>query len=242
MAVNIPRAPRGIQPVLWHLIYAYSHQLRLDPYAVAAVSIAEGGGRFGAVGDNGSSYGPFQLHRGGALPRTEGARWANSPAGVKYAMTRMAVSGAAGLRGLAAIRSIVTRFERPAVPGPEVQRSLGTYQGWNGSGGSLPAPQGGPVVNWQALQRQQSRSLARTLLQSQNAFKSQLAAQNQSQLVAQVAAQAKARVGAAQTAQQALSAGGSANGSIDTQTLLGVQGKSRLDDLRLAALRRAGIT
>jgi hypothetical protein len=72
-------------------------------------------------------------------------------------------------------------------------------------------------------------------------FKSQLAAQNQSQLVAQVAAQAKARVGAAQSAQQALSVGGSANGSTDTQTLLGVQGKSRLDELRAAALRRAGI-
>jgi hypothetical protein len=226
---------------LWHLIYAYSHQLRLDPYAVAAVSIAEGGGRFGAVGDGGTSYGPFQLHRGGALPANEDAAWANSPAGVKYAMTRMAVSGAAGLRGLAAIRSIVTRFERPAAPGPEVQRSLGTYQGWSGSGGSLPAPVGGPVVNFAALQREQSQSLAKALLQSQNAFKSQLAASNQSQLVAQLQAQAQARVQGARSAQQTLSAGLPLNGSGDSQTVLASQGKSRLDLLRAAALRRAGI-
>jgi hypothetical protein len=226
---------------LWHLIYAYSHQLRLDPYAVAAVSIAEGGGRFGAVGDGGTSYGPFQLHRGGALPANEDAAWANSPAGVKYAMTRMAVSGAAGLRGLAAIRSIVTRFERPAAPGPEVNRSLGTYQGWSGSGGSLPGPVGAPVINFGALQRAQSQRFAKALLQNQVAFKQGLAEQAQSRLVAGLQAQAQARIGGARAAQQNLSANGSGSGLPDSQTVLGAEGKSRLDTLRLAALRRAGI-
>ena len=239
----IPNAPRGVQPALWHLIYAYSHQLRLDPYAVAAVSIAEGGGRFGAVGDQGTSFGPFQLHVGGALPAGMGPGFANSPAGVRYAMQHMAASGAAGLHGLAAIRAIVTRFERPAAPGPEVQRSLATYGGWNGSGGSLPAVSGGFGPNqFKALQQQQSRLLSQALLRNTKAFQSQLAAQNQSQLAQQVQAQAVARVNAARGAQQNLSAGGLGSGSVDTQAVLGLEGKNRIDALRAAALRRAGIT
>jgi hypothetical protein len=218
--------------VLWHLIYAYSHQLHLDPYAVAAVSIAEGGGRFGAVGDGGTSYGPFQLHRGGELPRTEDAAWANSPAGVKYAMTRMAVSGAAGLRGLAAIRSIVTRFERPAAPGPEVRGSLATYQGWNGSGGPLAdtgnasyQSTGGGLgfspKQLAAFQRSQSQALAKALAASTTSFKTQLARQQQSQLAQQLSQEAFARIGGAQAAQRNLSANGSGSGLPDSQTVLG---------------------
>ena len=237
----IPHAPRGVQPALWHLIYAYSHQLRLDPYAVAAVSIAEGGGRFGAVGDGGTSYGPFQLHRGGALPAGWGPAEANSARGVLYAMTHMAESGAAGLRGLPAIRAIVTRFERPAAPFPEVQGSFATYRSFNGSGGSLPL-QGGAGLNFAAMQRQESRTLSQALLRSQKAFQSQLAEQNQSQLAQQVAAQAQARVNAARGAQQTLNAGGLGSASTDTQAVLGTEGKNRLDALRLAALRRAGVS
>src|SRR5262249_37676999 len=48
----------GVDPVLWGLITRFSQRLNLDPYAVAAVSRVEGGGRFGAVGDAGTSYGP----------------------------------------------------------------------------------------------------------------------------------------------------------------------------------------
>ncbi len=154
----------------------------------------------------------------------------------------MAASGAAGLRGLPAIRAIVTRFERPAAPGPEVSRSFATYGGFNGSGGALPASTGGLGVNFAALQRQQSRTLSQALLRSQNAFQSQLAQQNQSQLAQQVAQQAQLRVNAARGAQQTLSAGGSVSGSADTQAVLGVEGKNRIDALRAAALRRAGIS
>ncbi len=39
-----------------------------DPVALLATSLQESGGRFDAVGDNGSSFGPFQFHVGGALP------------------------------------------------------------------------------------------------------------------------------------------------------------------------------
>lgn len=190
--------------------------------------------------DRHSAPSEFQLHVGGALPPGRDARWANSPQGVLYAMQHMASSGAAGLRGLAAIRAIVTRFERPAAPGPEVWRSLGTYKGWNGSGGSLPAPQGGPVIDLKALQQQQTQTLAKALLGQQAVFKKQLAAQNQSRLVQQLQATAQAHIEGARTAQQSLSAGGSVSGS-DPQTTLGALSRQRLDDLRLQALRRAGI-
>jgi len=126
------------------LIQQYSRRpdINLDPYAVAAVSIMEGGGRFGAVGDNNSSYGPFQLHVGGALPPGRNAAWANSPEGVYYAMKQMA-HVAAGLRGRRAISNIVRRFERPAQPDPEVAGAIGQYQQLSGQHlRSIPYAQG----------------------------------------------------------------------------------------------------
>ena len=117
----------AIQPRLWALIQKYARQYRLDPHAVAAVSLMEGGGRFGAIGDSGTSYGPFQLHRGGALPAGKGAAWANSPAGVAYAMRSMARAGAAGLHGPAAISVIVRQFERPADPASEIAGAVSRY-------------------------------------------------------------------------------------------------------------------
>jgi peptidase M23-like protein len=99
----------------------------LDPFAVRSVAMSEGGLDWGAVGDKGTSYGPFQLHVGGALPRGRGAAWANSPAGVEYALRQMA-GHARGLRGRAAIEAIVRGFERPADPASEIARALGYYK------------------------------------------------------------------------------------------------------------------
>lgn len=48
-----------------------------DPAALLATSIQESGARTGAVGDNDTSFGPFQMHRGGALGSHSPA-WANS--------------------------------------------------------------------------------------------------------------------------------------------------------------------
>lgn len=48
-----------------------------DPKALLATAIQESGARFGAVGDGGTSYGPFQFHKGGALG-THDSTWANS--------------------------------------------------------------------------------------------------------------------------------------------------------------------
>src|SRR5690242_9865870 len=88
----------------------------------------ESGGRLGAVGDGGTSFGPFQLHIGGAMPSGRSPQWANSLAGVMYAARDMAQSGAAGKRGLAAINAISRNFERPANPGSEIADAWNWYR------------------------------------------------------------------------------------------------------------------
>ncbi len=125
----------------------------LDPRAVLAVAAQEG--LSGGIGDNGTSFGPFQLHYGGAYPASapQGAdasqAWAWSPQGVDYALSRMG-QVAGGQTGGQAVRSIVSRFERPADPGPEITRALAAYGAESssgrtpgsepGGGGSIPSP------------------------------------------------------------------------------------------------------
>ena len=79
--------------------------LKLDPAAVLSVVTHEGGFS-GAVGDQGTSFGPFQLHEGGKLPSgLSGAKaqaYANSPAGVDYALGGIA-SIASGQSGTSAV-------------------------------------------------------------------------------------------------------------------------------------------
>ncbi|MEB3214489.1 MAG: NlpC/P60 family protein, partial [Leptolyngbyaceae bacterium] len=77
--------------------------------------------------DNGLSYGPFQLYTHGALPKGKNAAWANSPAGVDYAIRKMAEAGAAGLTGQEAIDAIVRKFERPANPDASVANATKRY-------------------------------------------------------------------------------------------------------------------
>lgn len=104
----------------------------LDPAAVLAVASQEGLG--GGIGDQGTSFGPWQLHAGGALPPQEYGgpgsaqtnRWAWSTSGVDYALAQMS-QAAQGLSGVAAIEAIVTGFERPANPSKEVQGASGQY-------------------------------------------------------------------------------------------------------------------
>jgi len=104
---------------------------RIDPDAVVAVAHMEGYG--GGIGDNGTSFGPFQLHAGGALPAWVAARgadfaqrWAWSEPGFEYALSRIA-QVAGGLEGQAAVNAIVRLFERPANPANEVAGALVAY-------------------------------------------------------------------------------------------------------------------
>lgn len=114
----------------------------LDPEAVLAVGAVEGLG--GGIGDNGTSFGGWQLHEGGALPARFNGNpkaahaWAWSAPGVEYALDRMD-DVAAGLTGDKAIDAIVRKFERPADPSTEVAKAAGFYGG-GGGGGVAAAP------------------------------------------------------------------------------------------------------
>lgn len=124
-------------------------QLGLDPQAVLAVAAQEGLG--GGVGDQGTSFGPWQLHKGGTLPTTIGRQgadaaqaWAWSEAGVDYALNQMAEAGAAGQSGNDAITTIVSKFERPKNPQAEIDAAEGAYGTGGGVGtitpGGVPKP------------------------------------------------------------------------------------------------------
>lgn len=114
-------------------IAANAGRYGLDPQAVLAVASKEG--LSGAIGDQGSSYGPFQLRINGALPAQYGALgtysqqtqgWAWSPAGINYALLRIA-SVAKGQTGAQAVTSIVYGFERPADPAAETAGAISNY-------------------------------------------------------------------------------------------------------------------
>ena len=112
-------------------IRAGAQARNLDPLAVLAIAGAEGLG--GGIGDNGTSFGPFQLHIGGALPAAVAAQgpayadaWAWSPAGINYALDQMA-KVAGGLTGHAAIAAIATRFERPLNSAAEIAKAQKSY-------------------------------------------------------------------------------------------------------------------
>jgi hypothetical protein len=124
---------------LKNYIVRWAKKNGLDPKAVIAVAQSEGG-FYGAVGDHGTSFGPFQLHQGGALPKGMGGAqaraWAQSTEGINYALRGIA-GVAAGKTGYAAVSAIVSDFEHPADPGAEIQRAMGYY------GGPIPSGQAG---------------------------------------------------------------------------------------------------
>lgn len=145
-------------PSVAPLIRRLAPQFKIDPRAAIAVALGEGGlqNRAKDIGDlsGGGSYGPFQLYTKGALPaqyrgRPQAAdQWAWSPEGIKYALGRMAASGAAGLQGSAAVEAIIRKFERPLHPDKSVSNALARLSSIGGGsaipGSSLPAALAGP--------------------------------------------------------------------------------------------------
>lgn len=138
---------RSVEPIIRALARRYD----LDPDALIAVALGEGGlvNRENDIGDKagGGSYGPFQLYAQGALPaRFRGNpaladAWAWSPEGINYALSRMAMVGASGLRGPAAVETIIREFERPKNPDRSVALALSRYSQIKGTGGAAP-PEG----------------------------------------------------------------------------------------------------
>lgn len=119
----------GNTSYLWDQIQQYAPAYGIDPQAALAVARVEGAG--GGVGDSGTSFGPWQLHIGGALPSWVAAvggdfaqTWAWSTDGIKYALSSMGQTSAKGQTGNGAVEAIVREFERPADPVSEIQRAL----------------------------------------------------------------------------------------------------------------------
>lgn len=171
------------------LIRALAPRYGVDPRAALAVASAEGlsGGR----GDQGTSAGPFQLHRGGALPSGRDYGWAESPAGIEYALREIG-KVAGGLHGQSAISNIVSRFERPADPRSEIARALASYGKVGGGDAAAvlaapkgqqdaPAPNGSPdlrmalasqlasgrQIDWSGLAQQQAATVQQSAPQQQ---------------------------------------------------------------------------
>jgi hypothetical protein len=105
----------------------------LDPAAVLAMSQHEG--ISGNPGDGNSSFGPWQLHVGGALPSSIGAlgpvaaqQWAWSTDGINYALEAMS-GNARNLSGYNAVAAIAN-WERSAdIPG-QTARAWSSYSSW----------------------------------------------------------------------------------------------------------------
>lgn len=102
-------------------------QLGVDPFVALSV-IPHEGGLPGKTGDNGTSFGPWQLHVGGELPPNvkDPAHWANSAAGIDYALGRIG-RVTQGKGGTNAIEAMVRGFERPADPAKEIDATEQTY-------------------------------------------------------------------------------------------------------------------
>jgi hypothetical protein len=118
------------------LIRQIATKYGLDPEAVLAIASHEGSSALmggNSIGDHGTSFGPFQLHAGGALPKGKGNNWANSPAGIDYAIREMAPY-ARGLQGQDAVQAISQGFERPADVTGEVRDAMAHYGKITGNG------------------------------------------------------------------------------------------------------------
>lgn len=92
-------------------------QAGADPVAMLATSLVEDGARPGVVGDQGTSFGPFQFHVGGALGNHP-ASWADTPAAYLNRAQEFARLQVHGGKGAAAV-------QRPANPAGYAQRVQG---------------------------------------------------------------------------------------------------------------------
>ena len=63
----IPGVPMAVSPDLLRAAVKYGHQYGVPPDLLVATALQESGGNLNAVGDHGTSFGPYQMHQGGRL-------------------------------------------------------------------------------------------------------------------------------------------------------------------------------
>jgi hypothetical protein len=138
------------QPPLASLLAPGAKARNLDLNALLAIAQHEGAS--GGIGDGGHAFGPFQLNNaGGVITGKFGGQtpqqinqWAWSPTGINYALDGIS-KVASGQHGEQAVRSIASKFERPANVNAEIQDAL-AHLGKNGAStppvfsGSSPTP------------------------------------------------------------------------------------------------------
>jgi hypothetical protein len=149
-----PGASTGATPL--QVIRDYAPKVGLDPAAVVAYALTQGGLHWGAVGDNGHSFGPFQMNiHGAAAGQANPSVWANTPQGLIDGMNMMAHAGASGLTGPDAAAYIVgPHFGRGSDPTgdmakaraafPQAVSLLKQYPGSSGDGATLLSATAGP--------------------------------------------------------------------------------------------------
>lgn len=114
-------------------VYQAAPHYHIDPAAELAITTMEGGG--GGIGDNGTSFGPNQLHAGGALPMSVyhgpyspvTQAWAWSSTGINYVLRQEEADGCGGLVGYRAVSCIAYRFERSTNPARETAGAWANY-------------------------------------------------------------------------------------------------------------------
>lgn len=125
---------------------AHAAAYHIDPAAELAITTMEGGS--GGIGDNGTSFGPNQLHYGGALPASvyygpysaKTQDWAWSSTGVNFVL-REEGGLCGGLTGYQAVKCIAYRFERSANPARETAGAWAAYPAFAHGRSVLPKKQ-----------------------------------------------------------------------------------------------------
>jgi cell wall-associated NlpC family hydrolase len=133
------------------IIRSYAPKVGLDPAAVVAYALTQGGTDWGAVGDHGTSFGPFQAHIGGAAGNRspqEASAWANSQAGLEAMMDSMAKGWSGPRSGPEAAAFIVgPHFGRGADPASDEAKARAAYtQATKYVGGAASADLGSGVT------------------------------------------------------------------------------------------------
>jgi len=132
----------GADPNVVTQIMQAAHQTGADPQALLATALQESGAQRGRVGDNGTSFGPFQFHQGGALAGHSPA-WANSYQAILNRAQEFKRLGVHGGVGAAAVQRPLDR----ALYAQGVNSLLGkadsildTREGQPGAPSAMPAP------------------------------------------------------------------------------------------------------